>query len=357
MLEKIIFTKLAPKAIHYIKPVEYLQAKGFVKKTYDQMQSEFQIVPPLTIHSPIPELLACIWTILRESLIAKGLVSRTTKEVVAVVISRINECPYCIDVHTSMLHGASKHGIADLIPDNLDYRISDKSVKGITSWASATKSPESPLLHNPPFLKKEAPEIIGTALSFHYINRMVNVFLSNSPVPIPSSFSHTTKIARRLFGAFIGKKIVNKTPEVKPGKSLHILPDSEIPEEFVWARPNPIITGAFARFANVITKIEERFIHKDVQEAVKEEIQRWNGEDRGISSRWTEEVIKYISDELKSTARLALLTAFASYHVDEGIVKAFRRDNRSDQELIAVTAWASFMAVQRINTWICGSSS
>src|SRR5437879_1282434 len=38
-------------------------------------------------------------------------------------------------------------------------------------------------------LVKSAPEIIGTALAFHYVNRTVDVFLEKSPMELPSTLA------------------------------------------------------------------------------------------------------------------------------------------------------------------------
>ncbi len=57
-IERKIFKDIAPKGIHYIKPVHYRDAQGLVATVYDQMLREFQLVPPITIHAAVPELLA-----------------------------------------------------------------------------------------------------------------------------------------------------------------------------------------------------------------------------------------------------------------------------------------------------------
>ncbi len=52
-------------------------------------------------------------------------------------------------------------------------------------------------------LVKSAPEIIGTALAFHYINRTVDVFLEKSPMELPSTLAWAkgplTKVAASTF--------------------------------------------------------------------------------------------------------------------------------------------------------------
>jgi AhpD family alkylhydroperoxidase len=81
---------------------------------YQQMQTDFLPVPPLTLHSPVPQLMAGAWSIIRETLYT-GQVDRALKEAVAATVSKTNACPYCVDVHTSMLHATAEHDAADAI--------------------------------------------------------------------------------------------------------------------------------------------------------------------------------------------------------------------------------------------------
>ena len=71
-----------------------------------------------------------------------------------------------------------------------------------------------------------------------------------------------------------------------------------------------------------------------------------------MSRHWAEEVIANLDDVHKPAARLALLTALASYQVDEGVINAFRAYQPGDDELINATAWASFTATRRIGSWL-----
>jgi hypothetical protein len=52
---------LTHQRIKYVTPVAYGRAEGLVAAVYRQMGEEFAIVPPLTICSPVPEILAALW--------------------------------------------------------------------------------------------------------------------------------------------------------------------------------------------------------------------------------------------------------------------------------------------------------
>jgi AhpD family alkylhydroperoxidase len=169
--------------IKYIQPVSEATAEGLVAEVYSQIKEDFgMLVEPFTLHSPSPQLLAGIWMATRESLVT-GNVRREIKEAVAATVSRINQCPYCVDAHTIMLHATSEHNVAKAISKQDDEKIQDPKIRSIVAWASATRSPDAEILRSPPFSTQDAPEIIGTAVSFHYINRMVSVLLSETPLP------------------------------------------------------------------------------------------------------------------------------------------------------------------------------
>src|SRR6266508_4326022 len=102
------------KTIKYVKPVQYRSATGLTADIYRQMQADFLPIPLLTLHSPTPEVLAGVWSILRETLLAGG-VERAQKEVVAAVVSKTNECPFCVDAHRLMLEATSDYDAAGAI--------------------------------------------------------------------------------------------------------------------------------------------------------------------------------------------------------------------------------------------------
>ena len=67
------------------------------------------------------------------------------------------------------------------------------------AWAAATRSPDDPALRLRPFAPAAAPEIVGIAFCFHYINRMVAIFLAPSPLPFESP--RLKALTRRLHRA------------------------------------------------------------------------------------------------------------------------------------------------------------
>jgi AhpD family alkylhydroperoxidase len=104
--------------IRYIKPVPSRSARGVVQEVYRQIKGEFGTLgEPLTLHSPLPALLAGLWCSFRESLVA-GVARRDVKEAVAVGVSRLNECPYCIDAPAVLLRATRAHEAAAMSPES-----------------------------------------------------------------------------------------------------------------------------------------------------------------------------------------------------------------------------------------------
>ncbi len=48
----------------------------------------------------------------------------------------------------------------------------------------------------------------------------------------------------------------------------------------------------------------------------------------------------------------ALLTALASYQIDEQVIEAFRAYYATDAQLVGAVAWASGAAARRISSWL-----
>ncbi len=135
----------------------------------------------------------------------------------------------------------------------------------------------------PPFSHDDAPEIIGSAIAFHYINRMVNVFLGDTLLPLPSALKG---LSGRLLGATAGKQMVR---HLQHGHSLQFVPQANLPDDLSWAAANPAVAGAFAGLAAVVEEAGTRVLPEQVRVLVSERVQAWNGEDMGISRRWVQE--------------------------------------------------------------------
>ncbi|MEU0793643.1 carboxymuconolactone decarboxylase family protein [Amycolatopsis sp. NPDC005961] len=314
----------------YVRVVPRRRAAGLVAEVYRQVERDFgMLAPPVALHSAAPEAMAAAWSVLRETLLAQGVADRAAKEAVATGVSVANSCPYCVDVHGMTLAA---------IPAAEDTAI-------LENWAraSATGAADAP-----PFPPEQAPELVGVAVAFQYYNRMVNVFLQESPFPshVPESAKPQ---ARRVLGGVLRPP---SGPGPRAGDSLELLPDAPLPADLGWARPSAVVAGAFARAYAATEAAGARSVPAAVRALLHDRLSTWDGQAPGLSRAWLEEAVAGLAEADRPAGRLALAIALASYQVDEGLVEAFRTTAPGDDALIELAAWASMAAARRVSTWL-----
>ncbi len=334
-------------SIRYFKPPPSVSAESLSGKVLASVRREFGAeVEPFTLHLPVPELLAGAWMACRETLIAGG-GRRDAKEAVAATVSAINRCPYCIDAHSIMVLGASGSDLSKAFFEGKPELVQDPVLRSACLWASATRSPGSPLLANPPFAPAEAPAFIGTAVFFHYINRMVTVLLGNSPLPFTEGFPKS--VSMRLAAWFFGGSI---RLDKKIGASLELLPEAALPDDLAWAKPSPQVAAAFAAFAGEIEKAGEMAVPSRARNAVRNAVDAWNGNDPDVDSAWIEQALSGLDEKERTAGKLALLTALAPYRITSDIVSAYSACFPGDDALLSALAWGSFTAARKTGTWM-----
>lgn len=347
-LSNLVFQTLAPRDIRYVKPPNIKRLDGLARDVSRQMAAEFQVVPPVVLHHAVPRLMAGLWAVSREAYVADQ-AGRALREAVGAGVSEINQCPYCVDVHVAMLHGLGDEAAAQALDGGKLGGMNDE-MKCAVEWAKATLTPFSPILKDQPFLAAQAPKIIGTALAFHYINRMVHLFLPASPLPIPSSLTWLKRRAGAVFGKTVGRTVA--TLEAGKGRFPLAGEAATLPAEFGWAKADARIAAAFALFAKVAEEAGSIHLDAPVMALVMDHIVRWQGEAPGMGRKWVEQAVRDLPEAQRPAARLALLTAFASYQVTAADIAAFRAQHPTDTALIGVTGWASYQAMRRISSWL-----
>jgi AhpD family alkylhydroperoxidase len=303
-----------------------------VAAVYDAMRREFGVqAEAITLHSPAEELLAGAWILCREHTVAAGRVERPVKEAVAAAVSDLNRCPYCVDAHTAMLNGTG-------------HSSGEPAFARPIEWARATRTPGAEILRVPPFDASEAPEMLGTATLFHYINRPVSVFCGDSPLPGDGRVMRGAllRIAGVRFRRFARARPV-------AGESLGLLPEAELPEDFAWARSSPVIADAWARFAAAVERAGEHVLAPAVRQRVLERLDTWQGEPMPLGEAWLAASLQDLEPELLPAVRLALLSALAPYRIEESTAAAF---GGSDADLVSAVCWSAFAAARRTTTWL-----
>jgi AhpD family alkylhydroperoxidase len=352
--------------IKYVRPVAPASATNLVARVYAQMSADLgRVAEPVSVHAADPAILAGSWMMLRETLLV-GHVARGVKEAVAGVVSAVNQCPWCLDAHSIMVRASGHNRVATHIgalasktavdrPADVDEwanaadGIDQKSVE-ILRWAAATRTPGHPLLTNPPFSVAEAPEFVGVAVTFHYLTRIVNATLSERFLMGPGWLRGATK---RLAGRMLAGMVRRQN---EPGTSLALLPETQLPSEFLWASSSPGVAGAFARFAGAVEAAGASALSPTARAVVMERLTDWRGEDPGLSRNWVERDTVNLRDEDRSGSRLALLIALAPHQIDAGVVEAYRSYHPSDASLIGALSWGSFAAARRLSSWVASGA-
>lgn len=345
--------------VNHVAPVRVAGSKGrgsestgpddTVARVYRQAERDFgMLAPPLALHSPAPGPLAASWLMLRESLLVCDRVPRAAKEAVAAAVSLGNSCPYCVEVHSATLGGLLDGPTAAAVSAGDLDAIADPLTRAVAQWAYRTGSRSDSRSAVLPFGPDQAPELVGVAVTFHYLNRMVDIFLGASPLP-PNLPGPARGSALRMLGRFMGSAA--RTAH-RPGDSLDLLPAAALPEDLGWAAGSPHVAEAFARAGAAIEAAGRRHVPAAVRELLHQRLSDWDGRRPGPSRSWVTDEVAALPAGERAAGRLVLLTALASYQVDQQVIDAYRRQQAGDEALIAATSWASMATARRIGSWV-----
>jgi len=329
--------------IRHVTPITPGAARGPIAEVYRQVERDFgMLAPPIALHSPAVGPLAAAWVMLRETLLVAGHAARQDKETVAAAVSLANTCPYCVDIHGAALTGLAPDPDGPALIEGQVGAVTDPRLAALARWgrSAASRGPggRGPL----PFTAPQAPDLIGVAVVFHYLNRMVNVFLRDSPLPPvpPAARAGARRVAARVMGSLARH-------EGAPGLSLNLLPAAELPADLSWAAGSVAIADAFARAAVAIEDADHDAVPEPVREVVRQRLADWTGESPGLSSQaWLTEPLAELAERDRPAGRFALLTTFASYRVTDSTVEDLRAVGYGDAELIQLACWASLAAAR-----------
>ena len=341
-----VLGQLGTIQVRYVSPVRRGAARGLVGRVYEQIEREFGVLAPsLVLLSPAAQVLAASWLMLRETLLVTRKVERDAKEAVATTVSLGNSCPWCATVHGTMVSG-----LADglVLKGRSAESIADPRLRAVTTWARDCGTEEGARRHEPACPAAEAPELIGTVVLFHYYNRMVNVFLTEVPLPPGAPRMALGPVMWILDRRF--RPAAERSHQ--PGTSLDLLPAASLPGDLSWASGDAVAEDAFARGCAAIDAAGARSVPPSVRDLVLTELENWHGEPRGPSRDWAERAVSGLPAADRAGGRLALLTALASYQVDRSVVRMYRASQPDDSALVELTAWASLAAARRAGAWI-----
>ncbi|MEW2400497.1 carboxymuconolactone decarboxylase family protein [Streptomyces sp. NPDC046862] len=318
----------------HTEPLPPRSATGTVAEVYAQIALDFGIAEPSTfvVLSSAPELLAPAWALLRESLIA-GAGSRTGKELVALGVSLANRCPFCVNAHTVLLHATGDHALAERVARG--ERPESEEHARLLAWGQRTRVPGA-ALEPYPFPREHAPAHLGTALTFHFINRIASALLTENLLP---AGAQGFRAVRSLAGRALSRAV--RRP-ARPGESLVLLDHIDPGEAPAWAGGTPVglAYAALLRAAMAGAGLLDADDH-DLVEAV---LQDWDGTHPPLA------LDGFPDRRERPGARLALLAALAPYRITDEDVAAWRRPEHTDHCLVHLVAYGAFTAVDRIES-------
>lgn len=311
-------------------------------KTKFQVVLDFGMVPPpISIHKVDRELFAASWACLRETLVV-GRVPRYFKEAVASGVSEANQCPYCVGAHSMMFDvyrpAEKKRPIVD---DTFKSWDSEK----FKMWACSCYLSESHKT-SPPFPKTFQSEIVGTAVYFHYLTRIVTIYLGDSFVPKPLKWM--VPLMMPFMRLFMG---LNDKRSKKLGTSkLRNVPMAGGPD---WADQDNVRI-AFSQFQAVTDNKITQVLSESMMDFIDTFLSKWQGFDTGLSTSWVQPHMEELSklDEMeKQQARYMLLVIGSPYMIIDEEKKSLKKI-MGNSDLLIMTAWVSLGAALRTGTLI-----
>lgn len=337
-----LFDRLSIQTMRYVKSVPRKEAKGLTKEVYDMIADDFFINGSLTSHSKVPELMAGVWTGGRESMLVDDILDRTTKEAMTGVVSNMNSCAYCGDMLVSLVFAADKHNEAKNLYSNQLELIEDSALREKLVWTRdiLTKpgAEDLPL----PFSRRALPEVVAAILSISHINRFSHIVMDGSPVKPVLGSDQIKKLGLRVFGSELKS---TKVKPLLPDRTDGLLPQAPLPEDMAWARENPRIARALARWAGVIQRESVKVVPAQIIEMVGENLSHWDGTDMPISRSWVEDETRDLTGEMRDLARFSLIVAKSAPQIDEDLI---HRVHKNEEQFIRLLAWASFSGARRV---------
>ncbi len=327
----------------YVTPVTPEAATGRIADVYGQAATDFGLarMPVLMTLSPAPDLLAATWALLRESLVA-GPASRTGREVVALGVSVANRCPYCVAAHTTLLHATGDHELAEVIARG--GTPADPGHATLLGWATATRAAGTARPPAAPFPAEHTAEYVGTALTFHFINRIASALLTDSMLP---GRLQDSRLVRSLGGRLLARTVRGRRPA---GESLPLLAGPATVPEPAWAAGTPVGT-AFAALREA-AGAGRALLGERARAAVLETVAGWDGEHPAMGGGWLDGPPADLPVTDRPGVRLALLAALAPYRVTDADVAAWRAGHPDDADLVRLLAYGAITAVEGVEASI-----
>jgi len=316
---------------------------------YNHIEKNFgKLAEPFVLHSLDFDFVAGVWSMLYETVLVEINVNRTIKEFIAVAVSETNKCPYCVEAHDIMALTMGESAYAKI--DDVKSKKANSKTKEdrLILWALNNLKYENREVSNPPFSPIEAPEIIGTAVLFHYINRMVTIFAGDSPLPT----ARMKNVVKGFAANFVFKKAINKPK--KRGDSLRFLENIASENFFEWAKPIPEIQTSFRYFKfQTETKIE-KILSQEFVVMLKKQSKNLQWLEPVLGNSNQIEFTNNFNQSEQETAKFCYLVMFEPHKVQEKQIFSLKK-SFTEKQILQITAFSAFVIAENIGEMLSNS--
>lgn len=169
---------------YFIQTTAPENAAGQLQNVYETLISMFQTVPKVFAAQSIrPDLLEPLVDYVNRLMIETHALPRSTKELIAAYVSRLNACAYCVDAHSAMAmaQGFTKNEVETILEDIDGTHLIDDKTKKLLRLAE-TISLHSYKMHegriqelrDEGLTEEELFEAIAVAALFNFMDRMAD---------------------------------------------------------------------------------------------------------------------------------------------------------------------------------------
>lgn len=316
----------------FFTPVKASAATGLTAEVYRQLRDEFLgPVPTFQALSAVPEVLAATWALMREALLA-GDASRVDRELVASSVSRANRCRFCVDAHVMLLHALGEHALAEVIARG--GTPPEPRHAELARWAEASRNPAAA-----DWTGRYRPEVTGTLLAFHFINRVVSALLD--PDLLPGGLQRSPVVRT------VGGRLYARTARAarEPGRGLPLV-DAGATTPPAWAGDSPV-GPAYASLRNAALRGGD--LLGDVARQTVAATVRWeDGRFPDRPAEWAVDLVRDVPGTDRVGTRIALLAAFAPSAISAGDVALWRLSHPGDADLVRLVAYGAITATDHV---------
>jgi AhpD family alkylhydroperoxidase len=316
----------------FFTPAPARMATGLTAEVYHQLRDDFLgPQPTFRVLSGVPEVLAATWALMRESLLA-GSASRVDREVVASAVSRANRCRFCVDAHVALLHALGEPDLAEVIARG-DVPPQPRHAD-LVAWAATSRTPRATAWTSP-----YAPELTGTLLAFHFINRIVSALLG--PDLLPGGLQRFPVV--RSVGGRLYTRAAREPKE--PGRSLPLVEVGTMSPP-AWAGDSPVGV-AYAALQNAAGKGAD-LLSEVARDTLRATVCWEDGRHPAEPAPWVTDLLRDVPESDRAGTRIALLTAFAPGAISARNVARWRMSHPADADLVRLVAYGAITATDHV---------